>query len=480
MQRVYIGVGSNLGDRQANITEALQHLRSGVSNLRVAGLYDTEPVGYLDQPRYLNTVAEGETSLGPEQLLELLKNIEHRLGRQPSFRNAPRPIDMDILFLGDVVLDTSALTIPHPRLHERAFVLVPLAELAPELVHPVLGKTVGELLSKVDRSGVRRARRGLAIRLARDVQGEAPDIPVRLGRVGITGVRKTIRLAQGGRTHQLQAELSLFADIGAEQKGLHMSRFSHALDSTLADAVSESAPDVESLASRIAERVVESQDATRSEVRIRASLPLRRHAPVSGLESEEMYALLGIAVCGPRGARRMVGIEAEGMTACPCAQDMMQQHSREELREAGFGDEEIDKVLSVVPTAAHNQRSRATLLLGTESQVRAQDLVELAESSMSSENYGLLKRPDEFFVVHKAHRRPRFVEDVARELLRATVNTYTSLPDGDFLSARVLSYESIHKHNACAEGGGTLGELRAQILNQQRSAVTTTLEEWLG
>jgi GTP cyclohydrolase-4 len=176
----------------------------------------------------------------------------------------------------------------------------------------------------------------------------------------------------------------------------------------------------------------------------------------------------------------MVGIEAEGMTACPCAQDMILQHSREQLEEAGFGPQDAEKILSVLPTAAHNQRCRATLLLGTDAHVRAEDLVEIAEASMSSETYGLLKRPDEFFVVHKAHRRPRFVEDVAREMLRAAVLTYPDLPGEDFLLARALSQESIHKHDAYAEGGGTLEELRAQILDGQPADRCTTLEEWLG
>lgn len=477
---VYIGLGSNLGDRQANITEALQSLRSRVRIHRVATLYDTEPVGYQDQPRFLNTAMEGETDLSAQELLTFIKGVEHRMGRQPSFRNAPRPIDMDILIFGDLVVHDDGLTVPHPRMHERAFVLAPLAELAPDLRHPILGKTVAELLGEVDRSGVRPARRGLGMRLARDVQSEAPEVSVRLGRVGVTEVRKTIRLGQGGRTRFLQAELSLLADIDAEQKGLHMSRFSHSLDATLSEAVREETHDVESLASRIAERVVRSQQACRSEVRIRAPFSLRRYAPVSGLPTDEMYTLLGVAVSARDGTRRMVGIEAEGMTACPCAQDMIEQHSREQLEEAGFSAGEIDKVLRAVPTAAHNQRCRVTIMLGTDRTVRAEDLVEIAESAMSSENYGLLKRPDEFFVVHKAHRRPRFVEDVAREILRSAVHTYSDLPGEDFLLARVLSYESIHKHDAFAEGGGTLEELRGQILARESPRSCTTLEQWLG
>lgn len=477
---LYIGLGSNLGDRQANLTEALQLLRSRVVIARVAELYETEPVGYLDQPRFLNTVAEGQTELSPEETLRFLKEIEHRLGRQPSFRNAPRPIDLDLLLYDELVLDTPELQVPHPRMHERAFVLAPLADLAPELVHPVHAKTVAQLLAAIDRAGVRPARRGLSMRLTRDVQGELPEIAVGLGRVGITGVRKTIRLGRGEQARELRAELSLFADIGVAQKGLHMSRFSHALDDALAEAVNAESPDVESLAARIGELVVHSQGARRSEVRIRAPFSLLRYAPISGLPTEETYTLLGIAVCGPDRGRRMVGVEVEGMTACPCAQDMMQASSRERLEELGYPADEITRILEAVPTPAHNQRTRATILLGTNGRVRAQDLVEVAESSMSSENYGLLKRPDEFFVVHKAHRRPRFVEDVAREMLRSVVNTYVDLPETDYLQVRARSFESIHKHDAFAEGGGTLGELRSQLLDGEPPGAGTTLEQWLG
>src|ERR687885_2193509 len=294
---IYIGLASNVGDKQATIIEALQQLRSRMQVRKVASLYETKPAGYPAQPRLLTTVAEAQTDLSAPDLLRFLKGVEHRLGRQLTDGSEPGPIDLDILLYDEAIIDQPDVRVPHPTMHEQACVLVPLAEIAPHVRHPVLRRTAADLLAHVDRSNVRPARRDLALRLARDLQGETPDVSVRLGRVGVTNVHKTIRLGQGGRTRFLQAELSLFADIGPAQKGLHMSRLSHALDATIGEAVREEAPDVESLALRIAQRVVQSQQAQRSEVRIRAPFSLQRHAPVSGLPTGEIYTLLGSAVC---------------------------------------------------------------------------------------------------------------------------------------------------------------------------------------
>ena len=153
MVTVYLGLGSNLGDRESNLTKALELLAEKVRLEQVSSLYETEPVGYREQPQFLNAVCRVSTSLGPEQLLILIKGIEMTLGRAASFPNAPRPIDIDILLYGNQVIDTPQLTIPHPRLEEQAFVLVPLAELAPELTHPVSGRKVKELVGRVKGKG---------------------------------------------------------------------------------------------------------------------------------------------------------------------------------------------------------------------------------------------------------------------------------------------------------------------------------------
>jgi 2-amino-4-hydroxy-6-hydroxymethyldihydropteridine diphosphokinase len=152
---VYIALGSNLGSRQDNLRKALQELPTTIQLLAASPIYSTPPWGYTGQPEFLNQVARLETDLGPLELLRALKDLEIRLGRQPTFRYGPRLIDLDILFYDDQVVDSPALTIPHPRLAERAFVLVPLVDLAPTLRHPVLRLTTSELLARLDRSGIR-------------------------------------------------------------------------------------------------------------------------------------------------------------------------------------------------------------------------------------------------------------------------------------------------------------------------------------
>ena len=151
---VYLALGSYIGNRLANLKAAISNLTPQMAVKKKSSIYETPPWGFADQAAFLNQVVKVVTYLNPEALLAHLKRLEVALGRVPSFENGPRLMDIDILFFDDVVMDTPPLVIPHPRLHERAFVLVPLVELAPDLVHPVLHKSVSELLENVDRSEI--------------------------------------------------------------------------------------------------------------------------------------------------------------------------------------------------------------------------------------------------------------------------------------------------------------------------------------
>ncbi len=188
---VYLALGSNLGDRRGNLAAALQRLRGVIDIDALSSVYETEPVGYLDQPRFLNMACKGKTWLSAQELLAYAKEIEAAIGRKPTVRNGPRPIDIDILFYDDLHITQEDLIVPHPRMNERAFVLAPLAEIAPDAVDPVSGLTVQELLNGISQDGVVRLAPGLRISLDRDIQSGQPTVHVRLG--------VPARLASGNR-----------------------------------------------------------------------------------------------------------------------------------------------------------------------------------------------------------------------------------------------------------------------------------------
>ncbi len=476
---IYLALGSNLGDRRGHLSAALQRLREYIDIETISSVYETEPVGYLEQPRFLNMVCAGKTSLTPRALLDTVKAIENAIGRQPTFRNGPRPIDIDILFYDTLILEEEGLSIPHPRMAERAFVLTPLAEIAPEYIDPLSKRSIQELASTLSQDGVHKLAPNLRISFERDIQSGSPTVHVRLGRAGVVGVRKALLLGDEEHQQWFDATFDLYADLQASQAGVHMSRFSDALEEVLEAKAAEHWPRIELLAEAIAKSIVERQKVAQAEVHIRTHYPLQKWTPVSGRRTQEVYGLLAQAVATPQSSRRLIGVEVEGMVACPCAQDMVHSFARVRLQEEGFSEDSIEKMLSITPLATHNQRGRATLLVGTDQTLEAGELIALVESAMSSENYALLKRPDELYIVNKAHANPRFVEDVTREILRAVVDNYPTLPDDTFIWVHQRNEETIHKYDVEAEGWGTLRELRAEILHNDILAAHTTKEEWL-
>jgi len=316
-----------------------------------------------------------------------------------------------------------------------------------------------------------------------DVQERAPRLRLALSRVGVTGVEKVIRVG----ANLYSARLDCFVDLGANQKGAHMSRFEEVVNEAIGEVVLGEAPlRAETLACQIAERIRLRQRAERAEVRLEARYPEHKPAPVSGVQTQELYTLLGIASAGERGTRRVVGVRATGMTACPCAQELVAGGARLALAKEGFSEPEIERILACVPVATHNQRGIGTLLVGCpeggpgEELLDAETLLAVVEEAMSSEIYELMKRSDEAEVVVKAHRRPRFVEDCVREMVGGLVERIPALPDHCFVLARQENLETIHQHNVVAERHGTLGALRRELAGERLPNRQPTLEEWLA
>jgi GTP cyclohydrolase I/GTP cyclohydrolase-4 len=316
-----------------------------------------------------------------------------------------------------------------------------------------------------------------------DVQAGLPATQVSLSRVGVTGVEKVIRVEANGREDLFYAELECFVDLEPRQAGVHMSRFEEIVNEAIDEVVLGEAFRAEVLAAHVAERVRERQRGQRAEVSLTARYPETVAAPKSGQRSQEIYVLFGTAVASAAGTRTLTGVQAQGMTACPCAQEMVTGLSRERLAEQGFEAEEIERIVEVVPIATHNQRGIGILQVGCPeggpAWIDAPQLLHIVESSMSSEIYELMKRPDEMSVVVKAHENPRFVEDCVREMVRQVVEGYPELPDQAFVMARQENLETIHRHNVVAERYGTLGELRAELASGEHSPHHVTMREWL-
>jgi GTP cyclohydrolase I/GTP cyclohydrolase-4 len=315
------------------------------------------------------------------------------------------------------------------------------------------------------------------VHFLQDLQASPPDVRIGLSRAGVSGVRKAIRIRYGESEKMIAADIDCTVDLDPSRKGVHMSRFPELFEEAIEGVVIEEALLVEQLAAHIAAQIVERQRALRAEVKIVAQYPLERRTPVTGLRTQELVSLIGLAAASELSTRRVVGVEATGINACPCAQGLVRESSRERLEAAGFESEDIERILELVPLATHNQRGRGTLYVGSDEPVNAETLVRVVEESMSAPVYGLLKRPDELEVVEQAHSHARFVEDSVRLALRGTLDVY-DLDDADFLFSRQVNFETIHDHDVVAERFGTVGELRAE-LEGGRAVRHTELREWI-
>lgn len=314
---------------------------------------------------------------------------------------------------------------------------------------------------------------------AHDMQASTPSVALSLSRAGVTSVHKAVRIRRGDQEMLMAAEISCTVDLDRGQKGVHMSRFPELFDEAIGAEVLGEGMLIEVLAEHIARHIVDRQQALRADVHITARWPMRRETPVTGLPTQEMVSLIGIAAASGQRVRRVVGVEATGINACPCAQGLVRDSATGRLREAGFADDDVSRILELVPLATHNQRGRGTLLVGSDRHLDAEELVGIVERSMSAPVFELLKRPDELYVVEHAHLRPRFVEDSVRVALKGLLDAHPELDDEDFVLSRQVNLETIHDHDVLAERWGTIGELRGELTDPGLVRRQTTLADWL-
>ncbi len=304
-----------------------------------------------------------------------------------------------------------------------------------------------------------------------DTQDDTPSIPIKLTRVGVTGVKKLLQLERvNKRPIILLPTFDAFVDLPNDQKGVHMSRNPEAISEVLETVAEDSTVDVESLCAKIVSCMMTKHEyAKRVEISMTTDFMFMRESPVTKNKTQEMAKLIAKAIGlrdddGTVTIRKSVGAEVIGMTVCPCAQESVRESDKIKLLE--FLDEETtQKVLDTVTFASHNQRGIGTLLMEVPEDkiVKAEDFIDIIEKSMSSPVCELLKRPDENATVMNAHRKPVFVEDCVRNMMENIANKYSDFPDDTLITCRQENHESIHRHNAFAEKVTTMGELKEEL-----------------
>ncbi|HIP17624.1 MAG TPA: GTP cyclohydrolase I FolE2 [Methanothermococcus okinawensis] len=305
-----------------------------------------------------------------------------------------------------------------------------------------------------------------------DVQATEPDIKISLTRVGITNLKKLVKIfRKSKRPIILLPTFEVFVDLPSSQKGIHMSRSPEVIEEVIENLVIKETYGLEELSMDIVKKLFEKHEyASRAEVLIYGDYVMEEKSPVTNKESQEICKIISRAYGikdseGNICIKKMVGAEVVGITACPCAQNLLKEKAIENLKEKGFSDEDIIKILGSVVIATHNQRGIGTIMIEVPDgyNVSVGKIINIIKKSMSGEVYELLKRVDESYVVEMAHRNPKFVEDCAREMIKRIVEEFKYLPDDTQVLVRQVNKESIHRHDAFAERRSTMGELRNEL-----------------
>ena len=304
-----------------------------------------------------------------------------------------------------------------------------------------------------------------------DVQSYASKIPIGIRRVGIANIPKIIRRKRFGKYNELSTRIDVYVDLLPTKRGIHMSRNIEAINAVISKLTEEVISDTEELCAQIAEKVINLQPgANYAEVNLIADYEMKTFSEAISRKKSSVHKLRAGAyaekIDGKINIIKILGAEVEGTTVCPCSQELSKDFAKENLQNQGFTQEQIHKILSSVPLAAHNQRSKSILLFEQPREaerIELEDIIKILESSMSAPVHEVLKRKDEQAVVLYAHHNPVFVEDVVRSILRKVVEKYEDQPPSTIISVKQINYESIHQHNAVAEVRTSLQRLRDQI-----------------
>jgi GTP cyclohydrolase-4 len=304
-----------------------------------------------------------------------------------------------------------------------------------------------------------------------DVQALIPDYPINLTRVGITGVKKLVKVERGRdeRPIVLISRFEVFVDLPSDRKGANLSRNFEVIDEVLEEAINRPVYEIEELCGEIAKRLLSRHEyATRAEVKMKSEYIVRRQTPITKVTCQEVVDIFAEAMAKADSVgflKKTVGAEVLGITACPCAQEILKEQVRRELIKLGLNSGNATQFAEKLPVASHNQRGRGSISIEVHNRrcVSIDRIIKIIEESMSSKVYGLLKRPDEAVVVARAHSNPKFVEDCVRTMAQKVVETFIDLPDEAMVTLKQINEESIHQHNAFAERVATMGELRAEL-----------------
>lgn len=303
-----------------------------------------------------------------------------------------------------------------------------------------------------------------------DVQASRSEVAINLTRVGVTNVKKLVKVArENKRPIILISTFNMYVDLPSERRGANLSRNFEVIDEVLEDMVKTTVFDIEDLCGEVARRLLKRHEyATHSEVHMDSELIVKRKTPMSKVNSQKVVKVFAKAFAERDDVikvRKVIGAQVIGITACPCAQEAMKSAAIDELRNLGVEEDKIQTFIARIPMATHNQRGRGIISIEVtgDHRVSLETIVNIIEDSMSTVNFELLKRADEQEVVKNAHLNPKFVEDCVRDMARRIAAAFGTLPDESVVTIKQINEESIHQHNAFAELTTSMAKLRSEI-----------------